>query len=137
QHLLDLRPQALSRFAIADLAADADAVSGGHEHQKSPGERNLRRDAWAFRRDGLFRDLDDQRLAALEHVLDGRSRGALPAATAARLLRLAFVRLVVGVLVLFVIRLDEIRRVEKRALLRPYVDEGGLDSRKYCFDSPQ
>ena len=66
----------------------------------------------------------------------GACRAASPAA---RGLRLA-VRLVVVVLVVlvrFVVGIHEIRRVEERALLRPDVDERGLNARQDCFDSSE
>jgi len=37
----------------------------------------------------------------------------------------------------FVFRLDQVRGVEKRALFRPDVDEGGLDPRQHGLDRAQ
>src|SRR5206468_6535338 len=95
---------------VADLAAHADAFGEWHEDQKATGERDLSSHARPLRRDGLLGNLNDQVLAALEDVLDGRR---LPSTAAPATPR--FVAIVVGVVIVvafgFVLWVDEIRGV--------------------------
>src|SRR4029078_7243625 len=72
QHFFDLGAQALPHLTFADLPADAHALGEGHVDEEAAGQGYLRRDARALRRDWLFRDLDDEILAALDDVLNGR-----------------------------------------------------------------
>ena len=65
QQLLHLLTKPLTLGTIADLPAHTDARRERHVDQKSAGERDLRRDARALRRDWLLGDLNDDVLAAL------------------------------------------------------------------------
>ncbi len=72
EHRLHLLAQPLTLGALADFPAHAHARGEGHVHDEAPGERYLRRDAWTLRGDGLLGHLDDDVLAALQHVLNLR-----------------------------------------------------------------
>ena len=134
----------LPRLALADLSAHAHSLGERHVDEEPAGHRDLRGDARALGRDGFLGDLDDQVLAALEDVLDGRRFRAAPAsaattasATGARRTAVAvgvFVVVLIIVVVVIIVRLifwkDEIGRVQERAFFRAYVDERCLNSRK-------
>jgi hypothetical protein len=83
-----------------------------------------------------FGDLDDDVLALLQDVLDRRRiRPALAAATfLTSTLGAVLVVLVRRLVLVIIIVVDglfivhEVRRVQERALLRPDIDEGGLDA---------
>src|SRR5437773_786414 len=81
ERFFNLGTQTLPSGAVSDLAAHADARRMRHVDEKPTGKRHLRRHARSFRRDRLLRDLDDQVLPALEHVLNGRNLAASPAAS--------------------------------------------------------
>src|SRR5207248_1447628 len=72
QNFLDLRAQTLSRLAVADLATHAHAFSERHVDEKAAGEGDLRSHARTLGGNRLLGDLNDQVLAALEHILNGR-----------------------------------------------------------------
>jgi hypothetical protein len=148
QHLLHLLAQALALGTLADLSAHADARGEGHVDEEPARHRDLRGHARALRGDRLLGHLHDERLPALEHVLDLRRVLPAPAPTATRLprrllglrltrggrlgvVRLAALVLVVALLVVVLIAVlvvDEVGVVEEGALLGPDVHEGRLES---------
>ena len=126
KHSLDEGTQSLSFFAVADLATHADARRERHVDEEAAGHGDLRGDARALRGDRLLADLDEQLLAALEHVLDGGSVALVALQLAEALLA------VIIVVVPGVIGIDEIGGVEKGTLIGADVDERGLKARKNC-----
>ena len=68
----DLRDNALEArtLALAQLAAHAGHAAGRHEHQKTPGERDLRSQASALVADRILGDLHEHRIARFERQLD-------------------------------------------------------------------
>ena len=83
-----------SRSPILRLTPTRDGER--HVDEEAAGERDLRGDARALRRDRLLGDLNDEVLAALQHVLNRRR-------LVARRRRAALRRLVVAVVVVVVV----------------------------------
>ena len=144
QDRFDLRAQSLPRLALADLPAHAHALGERHVDEEPAGQRDLRGDARSLRGDRLLGDLNDQVLAALENILDRRRLRAAPASAAATspppppLSSSSLVIVVVVIVVVgFVFGIDEIGRVQERALLRADVDERCLNAGKDRFYSSE
>ncbi len=66
----------LAQFAtgvvVVDLAADADALQSGHQHEIASGDADVGRERRALGADALLDDLHQHFAAALEDLLDGR-----------------------------------------------------------------
>ena len=126
EHPFDERTKALALLAVADLAAHPDARGERHVDEEASRHGDLRGDTRALRGDRLLAHLNEELLAALQHVLD-RRRISLVALELAKGLFA-----VVVVVVTTAIRVDEVGRVKERALLGADVDERGLKAGKDC-----
>src|SRR5690606_5632399 len=76
-HPLDDVAQPLALLVVADAAADADVIDGGHEDQVPAGDGDVAGEAGALGADGILGDLDHDLLTDLENVLDARLAGGL------------------------------------------------------------
>src|SRR5207248_11574075 len=88
--------------------------------------------------DRLFRYLNDDVLAALQQILNRRRLGAPTIPRLVLLIRsvvVGFVIVVVAIAV--VVGKHEVGGVQERTLLRPDVDERGLDAGKYGLHASQ
>src|SRR5690606_19734984 len=74
---LDDVAQPLALLVVADAAADADVIDGGHEDQVPAGDGDVAGEAGALGADGILGDLDHDLLTDLENVLDARLAGGL------------------------------------------------------------
>ena len=73
--------EALTLFVRRDLAAHANMRDRGHEHEESPGQRDVAGDARALLRDRFLRDLNENFLAGLQQIADDRQVGCLRSST--------------------------------------------------------
>ena len=64
--------EAAAVFVAFDLARDADAAERRHEHQVAAGDADVGGERRPFGADAFLDDLDEDFVAALEDVLDGR-----------------------------------------------------------------
>ena len=64
--------QAEALLVAGDLTRDADVIDGRHVNQEAARQGDVRSDARAFFRDWLFGNLDQNFLAFLQQVADGR-----------------------------------------------------------------
>ena len=126
----------LALRALADLAADADARRERHVDEEAAGQGDLRGDARALGGDRLLGDLDEDApgRASARPGSGGAFARRRASAARRRLSSLVVVIVVVVVVVRPRRRVDEIGRVEERALLGADVDERGLNAGKDCFD---
>src|SRR5262245_66210633 len=98
----------------------------GHVDEEAARHRHLSGDAGSLGADRLFRDLDDDRLAAFERVSDGGELATGAAASTAPVLRfVVFFVVIAGSTVLTPVRFivivcrSEVRWVARDARLRP------------------
>ena len=75
--------QAQALFVAGDLARDAHVLERRHVDHVAAGQRDVRSDARALLAERLLGDLDDDLLAFLQQVGDGRQRRSLRPAEAA------------------------------------------------------
>ena len=97
QKHLGERTQAAAFFGRGDFFGDGGIIGQRHQHQEAPGQRDVARNAASFIRDGLFDDLDEDALIALEPVR--RSPLRTSASAAASAVTLSFLRAVFLVVV--------------------------------------
>ncbi len=140
-------------LAIVDLAGDTDLGGERHVHQEPSGEGHLGGDARALGADRLFGDLDDLELAALQLVGHAREAaapastspatpavpatlalGAVPLPLLVPLPLTLAIPAVAPVLLVLVLRLDQVGGVQEGALLGSDVDERSLDPRQDSLD---
>ena len=102
-----LQPVAL---VVVEPAGDAETLALRDEHDEAAGQRDLRRQARALRLHRILDRLDEDRLAALDQVLD------------------------LAAVALFDLRADDLVDVEEAVLLEADLDERGLHARQDVVD---
>src|SRR5262249_32502753 len=70
--LVEHQPQPAALLLVGDLARHAGAVQARHQHQVTPRNADVGRQGRTLAADAFFDHLNDDFLAALEHVLDER-----------------------------------------------------------------
>ncbi len=97
-------------LVVVEPARDAETLALRHEHDEAAGQRDLRREARALRLHRILDRLNEDRLAALDQVLD------------------------LAAVALLDLRADDLVDVEEAVLLEADLDERGLHPRQDVVD---